>query len=507
VSARRSESNTSNPTNRRSRTGTSATRRSQIWGGRVIDWSALSEQQRAMLRRVAMPDYTAWERQIRATGACANPIRVRGGRITVDASTGELLDAYHTDTEPLGYLLIPCGNRRAEVCPSCAEVYRYDAYQLIRAGLAGGKGVPESVALHPSLFVTLTAPSFGAVHAQHKETGKYGEPVRCRVRRDAPVCPHGVTMACNERHGQNDARVGQALCFDCYDYIGAVLFNAYAGDLWRRLSIYFGRELAKAVGLSRAALKRVARVSFVKVAEYQARGVVHFHAVVRIDGPDGPTTPPPDWATVDLVDTALRRAVAAVAIEVPDPYDQDRTRILRFGNRLDTQVIFADTATAAEGLSVRAVAGYIAKYATKAAEKAGSTPRRIKRVSDVDYLRLPKHAVRMIRTCLALAELPICEEMGLYRTAHMLGYRGHCTTKSRRYSTTFGALRSQRRAHREEQRRVRLGLPSLEGRQVILDTEWKFLRSGLSYGERALVDAIRRAQRAQRTAAISDGAP
>lgn len=44
------------------------------------------------------------------------------------------------------------------MCPSCAEVYRWDAYQLIRAGLAGGKGVPESVAVHPALFVTLTAP-------------------------------------------------------------------------------------------------------------------------------------------------------------------------------------------------------------------------------------------------------------------------------------------------------------------------------------------------------------
>jgi len=206
--------------------------------------------------------------------------------------------------------------------------------------------------------------------------------------------------------------VGQALCFDCYDYVGAVLFNAHAGLLWRRLSIYFGRELAKAVGLSRAASKRVARASFVKVAEYQARGVVHFHAVVRVDGREGPTTPPPDWATVDLLDAALRRAVAAVAIEVLDPYDRERTRTLRFGSRLDTQVIYADTATAAEGLSVRAVAGYIAKYATKAAETAGSTPCRIKRVSDVDYLRLPEHAARMIRTCFALAELPACKKMG-----------------------------------------------------------------------------------------------
>jgi len=30
---------------------------------------------------------------------------------------------------------------------------------------------------------------------------------------------------------------------------------------------------------------RTYRVSFAKVAEYQVRGVVHFHAIIRLDGP------------------------------------------------------------------------------------------------------------------------------------------------------------------------------------------------------------------------------
>jgi hypothetical protein len=35
-------------------------------------------------------------------------------------------------------------------------------WQLVYAGLAGGhKGVPESLAEHPQVFATLTAPSFG----------------------------------------------------------------------------------------------------------------------------------------------------------------------------------------------------------------------------------------------------------------------------------------------------------------------------------------------------------
>jgi hypothetical protein len=35
--------------------------------------------------------------------------------------------------------------------------------------------------------------------------------------------------------------------------------------------------------------------------------------------------------------------------------------------------------------------------------------------------------------------------------AHALGYRGHCLTKSRRYSTTFKALRQAREQHVHEQ--------------------------------------------------------
>ena len=63
-------------------------------------------------------------------------------------------------------LLKACGTRRESRCPSYAAVYRADAYQLLAAGLRGGKGVPESVAGHPRLFVTFTAPSFGPVHTR-----------------------------------------------------------------------------------------------------------------------------------------------------------------------------------------------------------------------------------------------------------------------------------------------------------------------------------------------------
>jgi hypothetical protein len=459
-------------------------------GGMTDDERRL--ERRAVSARISMPDYAEWERKTRATGACSNPIRMRGGRIVYDAETGEVLNSYHTDDDPLGYLMLPCGNRRAAVCPSCAEVYRYDAYQLVRAGLAGGKGVPDSVASHPMLFATLTAPSFGAVHARHKQTGRDGQPLPCRPRRDAQICPHGVTMSCFSRHEAGSTLVGQALCYECYDYVGAVLFNANAGVLWRRLSIYLVREIAKAAGLPRSRLRKVARVSFVKVAEYQARGVVHFHAVLRVDGPDGPADSPPAWATVVLLDECLRHALAAVYVELPSPSGGDLVRV-QFGQQVDTQAIVGDDLAVNDGLTVRHVAGYVAKYATKSSEGAGSVPRRIKRLDDVPYLHLPEHTERMVRACFRLADRPAHAELRLDLWAHMLGYRGHCTTKSRRYSTTFGELRDARRIHSEAERRQRLGLQDLEtNRTAVSVGEWRFVRSGLAYGEQIIVRAIRR---------------
>jgi hypothetical protein len=95
------------------------------------------------------------------------------------------------------------------------------------------------------------------------------------------------------------------------------MFNACAPELWRRFTITLRRALARRAGLSGKALAAQLRVSYAKVAEYQRRGVVHFHASVRIDGPAGPTTAPPAWATIDLLIAAIVQAANAVHLETP----------------------------------------------------------------------------------------------------------------------------------------------------------------------------------------------
>jgi hypothetical protein len=207
-------------------------------------------------------------------------VRLSGRIDAVDLATGEVETTYSTEREPDGTRLKCCGNRREAVCPSCAERYRGDAFQLVVTGLGGGKGVPESVREHPVVFVTLTAPSFGPVHSRRMVNGVAQ---RCRPRRRGEVCHHGMRLSCGEVHREDDPRLGEPLCAECFDYEHAVLWNALVPELWRRTAIQIPRELARAVGVSERELRRRARVSYVKVADYQQRGALHFHCVVRLD--------------------------------------------------------------------------------------------------------------------------------------------------------------------------------------------------------------------------------
>ena len=168
----------------------------------------------------AGPGYARWAEQVAATGYCAHPVRLRGRVEHADASTGEVRTVYDTSREPDATLLKACGNRRVSVCPSCSATYQADSFQLLAAGLRGGKGVPETVAAHPRLFVTFTAPSFGQVHTR-KAQGLLVFP--CHPYRQGQQCPHGRRAGCWQRHDEDDPRLGEPLCARCYQTSAQVL--------------------------------------------------------------------------------------------------------------------------------------------------------------------------------------------------------------------------------------------------------------------------------------------
>ncbi|GGT00676.1 replication initiation protein [Planobispora rosea] len=433
------------------------------------------------LARRSGKDLNRWFQQVDRLHGCSAPVRLVGDVSTVDPATGEVLHHYSTSGEPHGQLLVRCGNRRASRCPACAETYRADTFHLIRAGLLGGdKGVPATVSTHPRVLATFTAPSFGPVH---RGPDKHGQADVCHPRRKDP--------ACFERHGSGDRRIGQALDPDSYDYAGHVLWNAHAGMLWHRFGIYLRRHLGASAGLTRSEFSRRVRLSFAKVAEYQARGSVHFHAVIRLDGrtSEGKVSTPPAWASVELLSEAIASSAGAVHLDVPDPYG-GAMRDLCWG-AVDVRHI--ETAGPdGVALSEAAVAGYVAKYATKAAETSGTLDRRI-RHSDLARLEqygVTEHAARLIRTAWELGNptaYPDLAPLRLRQWAHMLGFRGHFSTKSRAYSTTLTALRHVRLEYRQARDLARL--PYDPATTLVL-ANWKYAGQGYTAGESALVSTI-----------------
>ena len=203
------------------------------------------------------------------------------------------------------------------------------------------------------------------------------------------------------------------------------------------------------------------RVSFIKVVELQARLIPHIHALIRLDPPDGDDCGGQDWlAPLTAVDLApiIQQAARTVAVTVTDSSSDTATRVIRFGAQVDTQPIDngnagTDSAVVQDGsphgaaLPGRRVARYLAKYVTKSLADVGISARRISTEAIAD-LDVTDHVRAILTTIGHLADqartLGIDDLAGIGRWLHTLGYRGHVTTKSRRYSVTMGALRAIR---------------------------------------------------------------
>lgn len=422
-----------------------------------LDLAALTPRAEAgMLGRLLNGSFDAWSQTAAAISHCAHPVRLTGTSTKIEPTTGEVLASFSSDQAPLGVLHKPCGNRRAEVCPACSRVYARDTFAMIRAGMLGGKTVPATVGDNPLLFVTLTAPSFGHVHS-HRKPG--ATTARCRPRETSRRCPHGRPVGCMATHPADDPANGSPLCEGCYDWTSAVVWQWWAPDLWRRTTIALRRCLAALLCEPEARLREVASLQYAKVAEYQARGLIHFHALVRLDGPDGPGSPAPiDGAALA---SAVSAAVRAATFTAPPVDDQDQARVLAWGRQLDVRMVRRGSRTddPTGPVTPEQVAGYLAKYATK----------------DASSLRTPKiprpHLMRLSETCRALDQRARRNDCAtpyalLGKWAHMLGFRGHFSTKSRRYSLTLGALRRARHRFQRLRAEGRLDEAALDSRQL-----------------------------------------
>ena len=167
-----------------------------------------------------------------------------------------------TDSRPMGCVrpyktksgdVVRCQSRVRSTCPSCAELYRGDWAAIARSGV-----FDADVSRYRFYLLTLTAPSFGRVHRVPRSESS-------RLKR----------CGCGATHTVRDAGLrGVPLDPRSYDYAGQVAWNRDAGVLWDRTR--------------RRVRDRWDSVEFFLVREWQDRGVLHLHAIVRIDRLESP---------------------------------------------------------------------------------------------------------------------------------------------------------------------------------------------------------------------------
>jgi hypothetical protein len=154
------------------------------------------------------------------------------------------------------------------------------------------------------------------------------------------------------------------------------------------------------VSMTPSELGKVVRVSFCKVAEFQRRGAVHLHVVVRLDSADDDIAAPPEAFDADLLAGAFLRTVRAVQVAYPVRMD-GRAQVARFGSECDITVL--DTGTGAAK-----VARYVSKYVSKSSDTGGvlDRPLRPSDISNIHKLGLSDHERRLVETAWRLGDVP-----------------------------------------------------------------------------------------------------
>jgi hypothetical protein len=231
--------------------------------------------------------------------------------------------------------------------------------------------------------------------------------------------------------------------------------------------------------------------------------------LVRLDGAKTPEgfAPAPPAVDASVLADLVHQAAASVRLTVPGVDDHDPSRVLAFGRQLDARPVKTGRRTddPDRTLTPEQVAGYLAKYATKSATDTGNTQsphhRRLRATA--------RDLATRARTQAREREVDDGPYERLGKWVHMLGFRGHFATKSRRYSVTLGALRRARRRaqaliaeHKAEGRPLDLAaleadlLADYEDETTLVIGHWSYAGTGwATEGERVL--AIAAAARAR----------
>ncbi len=149
------------------------------------------------------------------------------------------------------------------------------------------------------------------------------------------------------------------------------------------------------------------KLSYAKVAEFQRRGLIHFHAIFRLDGVDPAhperTIPPPPAITAGVLADVIRQAASATWFATVSHPAKPKGWDITWGAQVDPRVV---RLTDDGEITDVAVASYLAKYATKSTEPVGVLPAKITPENAAAYADPRTHQGRLIAACLKTRQPP-----------------------------------------------------------------------------------------------------
>ena len=183
------------------------------------------------------------------------------------------------------------------------------------------------------------------------------------------------------------------------------------------------------------------------VAEFQTRGVVHFHVPMRLDGPLGPDGPACELPiSAEVLEHVTKAAAAEVWVD-SEPLRDGTVVRLRWGDQVDLRTISSEHSRDADrsthGTHPEQVASYLAKYLTKATAEFG-LPTRVRSAIHARSCGASPQVAKIVETCQRIArEGGRYERLAMYYAT--LGYRGRPASSCTPSVQEGLARRSQRR--------------------------------------------------------------
>jgi hypothetical protein len=351
---------------------------------------------------------------------CLHPVTMR--RNWLDTTTGEVGSR---DFQ------VRCGTRREEDCEPCSKVWQADAFHALIRGANDGT--------EKLTFITLTpggASVFGAVHTA-SYNGRASE--RC---------------ACRRYHAPESPVIGLPVDPDKFDYAQAASFNNAAPRLATVTMQKVWRQMAAATGPS---VKEV-RMAMVRVMEWQQRGLLHVHILVRGEVPEEVVR----RAVHGSPKSGTRRSITPAShgghtwgpqVDVQHIEPKDRDHLIAYITKMVTYAVKDVTAHSPEKRSPAASA-HRARM-----EQAGEAA-----VSCTASCSVCKHGWSTGRDASGRAIFEIasrtnrkCRRHG--RAERQFGFTGNVLSLNRSWGTTLGDARRTRQAWGRSQQPPAAALP------------------------------------------------